>query len=381
MRSQIHKRALRWMPPIVGAAVGIGATCVLASVRGVGQGPGALMFRMMDFGISRVANVTTVAAAPPDTAITANDAFGDLTLGVGFLIQAALFVGLLVRMLGLLHATEERQLPEVAILVAEQKGVVRATVGEQRAASLAQCCFPGDVPAYYLQGGGYYQVPVGVAYDRYMSCMSLLLVSMGLIQQITTLVALLRGAIGLAIALNVILGCGNGPVLVGIMYARPVRKRIQAWLLRLGGRGMERAAATVAGLMGTRDPQQVLASAKSTFRGLHSSAIGLEDLGTSADTGLNEKVFAIKLGQCDAFISHSWHDDGAAKYAALASWASAFENEHHRLPVVWLDKASINQDDIEASLACLPVYLAGCKTLLVLAGPTCAPQPPARSLP
>ena len=37
---------------------------------------------------------------------------------------------------------------------------------------------------------------------------------------------------------------------------------------------------------------------------------------------------------------------------------------------MWLDKASINQDDIEASLACLPVYLAGCNTLLVLAGPT-----------
>ena len=66
----------------------------------------------------------------------------------------------------------------------------------------------------------------------------------------------------------------------------------------------------------------------------------------------------------------SWHDDGAAKYAALASWSASFEKEHRRSPVVWLDKASINQDDIEASLACLPVYLAGCNTLLVLAGPT-----------
>ena len=34
-------------------------------------------------------------------------------------------------------------------------------------------------------------------------------------------------------------------------------------------------------------------------------------------------------------------------------------------------KASINQDDIENSLACLPVYLAGCRQLLILAGPTC----------
>ena len=39
---------------------------------------------------------------------------------------------------------------------------------------------------------------------------------------------------------------------------------------------------------------------------------------------------------------------------------------------IWLDKACINQGDIEASLRALPVYLAGCKQLLVLAGPTYA---------
>ena len=34
------------------------------------------------------------------------------------------------------------------------------------------------------------------------------------------------------------------------------------------------------------------------------------------------------------------------------------------------DKACIAQDDIQANLACLPVFLAGCKELLVLAGAT-----------
>ena len=34
------------------------------------------------------------------------------------------------------------------------------------------------------------------------------------------------------------------------------------------------------------------------------------------------------------------------------------------------DKACIDQSDIEQSLACLPVFLAGCQTLLVVAGPT-----------
>ena len=43
----------------------------------------------------------------------------------------------------------------------------------------------------------------------------------------------------------------------------------------------------------------------------------------------------------------------------------------HRRPVeLWLDKACIDQSRISDSLACLPVYLAGCTRLLVVAGPT-----------
>ena len=34
------------------------------------------------------------------------------------------------------------------------------------------------------------------------------------------------------------------------------------------------------------------------------------------------------------------------------------------------DKACIDQSNIQQSLACLPVFLAGCQTLLVVAGPT-----------
>ena len=36
----------------------------------------------------------------------------------------------------------------------------------------------------------------------------------------------------------------------------------------------------------------------------------------------------------------------------------------------WLDKACIDQDNISASLACLPIYLSGCRKLLIVAGPT-----------
>ena len=66
----------------------------------------------------------------------------------------------------------------------------------------------------------------------------------------------------------------------------------------------------------------------------------------------------------------SWHDDGPLKFAALNEWAATFRREHAREPCIWLDKACIDQDDIDGSLACLPVFLAGCKTLLVLPGVT-----------
>ena len=122
--------------------------------------------------------------------------------------------------------------------------------------------------------------------------------------------------------------------------------------------------------MGSKEPEQVLARAKGTFRGLSAASLTVDDLLSSHDTGLHGKTTLIKLGSCDAFISHSWHDDGTLKFNALGSWVTAFEKDHRRTPIMWLDKASINQDDIENSLACLPVYLAGCKELLILAGPT-----------
>jgi len=42
------------------------------------------------------------------------------------------------------------------------------------------------------------------------------------------------------------------------------------------------------------------------------------------------------------------------------------------VPTNPLSLAHSDQQDIDASLACLPVFLAGCKALLVLAGPTYA---------
>ena len=49
---------------------------------------------------------------------------------------------------------------------------------------------------------------------------------------------------------------------------------------------------------------------------------------------------------------------------------AAFERAHGRRPTIWLDKACIDQQNIQASLAGLPVYLSGCDSMLVLIGKT-----------
>jgi len=54
---------------------------------------------------------------------------------------------------------------------------------------------------------------------------------------------------------------------------------------------------------------------------------------------------------------------------AVNRWAREFEERRGRKPVIWLDKACIDQQRIDESLKCLPIFLAGCTTLLVLVGP------------
>ena len=110
---------------------------------------------------------------------------------------------------------------------------------------------------------------------------------------------------------------------------------------------------------------------------------------------MNKKTVAVTLGSVDAFCSHSWSDDGSAKFDELHKWAGGTKK------FIWLDKvrepdipsqtlprllhsltlalgsrtesqACIDQTDIDRSLACLPVFLAGCRQLLILAGPTYA---------
>jgi len=76
------------------------------------------------------------------------------------------------------------------------------------------------------------------------------------------------------------------------------------------------------------------------------------------------------IGEVDIFVSHSWHDDVQAKWDALHSWCKRFEATHGRPPKLWLDFCCIDQANIETNLRCLPVYLSGCRKLLIIAGAT-----------
>merc|ERR1712113_1070198 len=83
-----------------------------------------------------------------------------------------------------------------------------------------------------------------------------------------------------------------------------------------------------------------------------------------------ERTQHCSLGSCDAFLSHSWHDNTLAKWYALQQWRAEFLSRHGREPRIWFDKACINQTDIEADLCGLPIFLGGSNELLVLCGPS-----------
>ena len=157
-------------------------------------------------------------------------------------------------------------------------------------------------------------------------------------------------------------------------------------------------AAAVGALLGGCKPAFAIARAKANFRAIPLAAIdddtmtlqcdlvtqpSRHDISSRARLGdprdkhaqLRSMTRTLALDDCDAFISHSWSDVyGPAKLQALQEWAGDRPLDHLW---VWLDIACIStnafatQDD----LVCLPIWLSGCRELLVLAGATCKFSP------
>ena len=147
-------------------------------------------------------------------------------------------------------------------------------------------------------------------------------------------------------------------------------------LLARGGSEKHEEAAAVAALLGSRSAAATLTESAKHFRAMKLNALTRAHLADNKpDPELINLTVPAKLGECHAFVSHSWSDDGEAKYDRLHEWAKGDVDVEAEAwakgdVLLWLDKACIDQLRIEQSLACLPCFLAGCRQLLCLAGPS-----------
>eukprot|EP00928_Gymnodinium_smaydae_P056862 TRINITY_DN40169_c0_g1_i1.p1 TRINITY_DN40169_c0_g1~~TRINITY_DN40169_c0_g1_i1.p1 ORF type:complete len:503 (+),score=89.97 TRINITY_DN40169_c0_g1_i1:213-1721(+) len=161
-------------------------------------------------------------------------------------------------------------------------------------------------------------------------------------------------------------------VTLAFICSRDLRESVQQNMAQLfETHSSSNAAAGIAALVGGRSTKQLMQQSSCRFRGVSLADVSYADIADNAPRPeLFERTRALKLNECDAFISHSWHDPPEAKWEALQRWRTAFVREHRREPLVWFDKFCIDQNNIDESLCCLPLFLSGCRRLIVFCGPT-----------
>eukprot|EP00398_MALV-I-01_sp_L67-1_P000639 gene639-206_t len=162
---------------------------------------------------------------------------------------------------------------------------------------------------------------------------------------------------------------------VYVIYTPARRVHVVAFFTSMVVKDETKKAAAVAALLGNVNAENSLKLAKEKFRTICFSELREKDFDKnnedpSSTNRLYSRTSRTALGECDVFLSHSWHDNGKKKFAALKSWCEKFETKNGRHPRLWLDKACIDQKEIASDLLCLPLFLAGCETLLIIAGPT-----------
>ena len=163
-------------------------------------------------------------------------------------------------------------------------------------------------------------------------------------------------------------------VMLAVMTSPERRGRILFLLGRVMLGDDAQSAATIASMLPNgKSPEKTIEIAKKRFRALPFSALSVDDFRSNEDTGLYKKTEPATLGAVSAFMSHSWNDNANLKFAELGLWASQHMRRYAEKPTIWLDKGCILQSsatDIKENLLCLPIYLAFCQELLVLAGPS-----------
>jgi len=155
-------------------------------------------------------------------------------------------------------------------------------------------------------------------------------------------------------------------ILAVCISARPnLRYSFHARLRRcFDAHGATAAASGIACLLGNKSSKALRKQAIQRFR-----CVALADLNV-LQVSYSVPSQPKALGECDAFISHSWHDDAESKQQALKQWGDDFHMRNGHAPDIWFDKCCIDQANIEADLCCLPIFMSGCKQLVILCGPS-----------
>ena len=159
-------------------------------------------------------------------------------------------------------------------------------------------------------------------------------------------------------------------ILTALVTTAAMRRNFVGLIGRCAAKGETRSLAALSTIIGSHKPAVAVAAAAKAFRGLPFDRMSESDWATNEDTGLNANVVALAPGECDAFVTHSWRDDGHRKWQRLLEWRDAWQQSagsSTREPTVWLDKACIDQTNIRASLTGLPMFVAWSNALVILA--------------
>ena len=142
-------------------------------------------------------------------------------------------------------------------------------------------------------------------------------------------------------AFRVAPACGKRLPLITYHQNRCRARRLLTSLT--GERDGDRAAA-IAAIVGGVGVEKAAVMAERTFRAIAHSDLRHDDLLNgdlaSENDELRGRTFPCRLGAADAFMSHSWRDDAAAKWHTLGLWARAWGDANQgRSPLVWFDRA------------------------------------------
>lgn len=150
-----------------------------------------------------------------------------------------------------------------------------------------------------------------------------------------------------------------------IGLSQHLRSRLIGWISSRGAAGS--SATKMAQLMGAGSTKDVMKTSQELLRSVDFSLLRSTDWDPTQIPGdALSRTRPAHIGEIDAFVSHSWQADPAAKWAALEKWANEFREQHGRWPLLWIDRFCVDRTQLSTSIACLPVFVSAANTMLVL---------------